>query len=206
MSAGPPQLGGIPSMSIPIGTVVRGKVSWFGGPHDPTAGPTTASNTPISAGGIAIYNRATLGGYWQVTFPNGHTQVLQQTDLGPNPYTGRVVDVAYSSLPSAGYTEADFPTDSSVQAVYLGKHPGATPGTAQPGGTSSTAGGSSSSPSATPAEKEAEQTKETQDSLVGLAKKGLVYLALLLAAAAMLWLGAKTALGPRKRPEAGGAA
>ena len=39
--------------------------------------------------GIAIYNRATLGGYWKVTAANGKTAILKQTDLGPAPFTGR---------------------------------------------------------------------------------------------------------------------
>jgi hypothetical protein len=104
-------------------TSLRGKVSWFGGPNDHSTGPTTASGSPIARGGIAIYNYRTLGGWWRVRFPNGRVGIFQQTDIGPAPYTGRVLDVAYSSLKTAGYTEANFPTNSEVTAQYLGKDP-----------------------------------------------------------------------------------
>jgi hypothetical protein len=105
------------------GTVLEGKVSWFGGPHDSTAGPTTASGKPVSVPGIAVYDTATLGGYWWVRFPNGHALVFQQTDIGPAPWTGRLLDVLYSALPYIGYSEADFPTDSQITAKYLGTSP-----------------------------------------------------------------------------------
>ena len=103
------------------GQTLKGKVSWFGGPNDPSAGSTTASGAPTSEPGIAVYNQATLGGWWRVTFPNGRTVDLKQTDIGPAPWTGRLVDVTYSALGLAGYSQGDFPTDGTVSAVYLGK-------------------------------------------------------------------------------------
>jgi len=103
------------------GTELRGKVSWFGGPNDRTAGPTTATGLPVTHPGIAVYNTATEGGWWWVRFPNGRAAILQQTDLGPAPWTGRVVDVLYSALPALGYTESNFPTDAEVVARYLGR-------------------------------------------------------------------------------------
>ena len=165
------------------GTVLRGKVSWFGGPNDPTAGSTTASGSPISAGGIAVYNHDTLGGYWQVTFPNGKTEILKQTDIGPARWTGRVVDVAYSSLAGAGYTEHDFPTNANVQAVYLGKTPAS-------GVTGSTQAGVTGEPQ--PA------TALQAGGLLGIGTKAFLYLALILGGAAALWIGTKTATQPRK--------
>jgi hypothetical protein len=102
------------------GTTLQGKVSWFGGPHDSSAGPTTASGKPVTIPGIAVYDTATLDGYWWVSFPNGHAVVFQQTDVGPAPWTGRVLDVLYSALPYIGYTEQDFPTDGQITAKYLG--------------------------------------------------------------------------------------
>lgn len=107
------------------GTTLQGRVSWFGGPHDPTSGPTTADGKPVSDPGIAVYDTATLNGYWLVRFPNGRAAVLQQTDIGPAPWTGRVLDVLYSALPHIGYTEQDFPTDSQITAKYLGTTPNA---------------------------------------------------------------------------------
>lgn len=98
-------------------------MSWFGGPDDPTSGPTTASGRPVTDPGIAVYNTATLNGYWRVHFPNGRTAVLQQTDIGPAPWTGRVLDVLYSALPYPGYAEPDFPTGAPITATYLGSSP-----------------------------------------------------------------------------------
>jgi hypothetical protein len=103
------------------GTTLQGKVSWFGGPGDSTSGPTTASGLPVTQPGIAVYTTETLGGYWVVRFPNGRTAVLQQTDFGPAPWTGRVLDVLYSALPAIGYNQLNFPTDSQIAARYLGK-------------------------------------------------------------------------------------
>lgn len=104
------------------GQTLTGRVSWFGGPHDATTGSTTASGAPTSQPGIAVYDTATLGGYWQVQFPNGHVAVLQQTDIGPAPWTGRVLDVTYSALAQLGYTEQSFPTDATITATYVGDH------------------------------------------------------------------------------------
>jgi hypothetical protein len=122
---------------------VAGKISWFGGPHDPGAQGTPASGVPISHPGIAIYNPHTLGGYWLVKMPNGRQAVLQQTDLGPAPSTGRKIDFTYSALPELGYTEHNFPTDSHASATYLGKTlpPGVKEGATTGGPVSSGAGG-----------------------------------------------------------------
>ena len=122
---------GEPSTSAPTnlpaagtaGQTLQGRVSWFGGPDDHTSGPTTADGKPVSDPGIAVYDTATLNGYWWVRFPNGRAAVLQQTDIGPAPWTGRVLDVLYSALPYIGYTEQDFPTDSTITARYLGSSP-----------------------------------------------------------------------------------
>ena len=119
----------IPSAPVNSGQTVTGKVSWFGGPHDPSSGPTTASGASVKVPGIAVYNRATLGGYWKVTAPNGKSAVLKQTDLGPAPFTGRKVDVTYSALGKLGYNEDNFPTNSVVKATFLGKNVPAEPST-----------------------------------------------------------------------------
>lgn len=109
-----------PPTSAAVGQTITGAVSWFGGPDDRTTGPTTADGKPVSDPGIAVYNTATLNGYWRVHFPNGKTAVLQQTDIGPAPWTGRVLDVLYSALPYIGYSEQDFPTGAQITATYLG--------------------------------------------------------------------------------------
>jgi len=84
----------------------------------------TASGGTTATPGIAVYNRATLGGYWQVTDKGtGRSAVLKQTDLGPHPSTGRSIDVTYSAIPQFGYNEGNFPTDSKFSARYIGRDP-----------------------------------------------------------------------------------
>lgn len=167
------------------GTQIRGKVSWFGGPHDPTSGPTMASGKPVSAGGLAFDSTSTLGGWWLVHFPNGRSVVLQQNDVGPASWTGRKFDINYASLAAAGYSEGDFPTGSEVSAEYLGKHKpegspvGVSGATEAPGSESGSSTGSSGWP-----------------DLTGLMLKAFLYLAFLVGGAAMLWIGTHRTLEP----------
>lgn len=131
------------------GQLLRGRISWFGGPDDATTGPTTASGKPVSAPGIAVYDPSkpggrgeTLGGYWRVRLPNGRTAILQQTDVGPHPSTGRKIDFTYSALKQLGYDESSFPTDAIAGARYLGKDPSVLrQGTSLGGGAGMPAGG-----------------------------------------------------------------
>lgn len=111
----------IPAIPTSSGQSLTGRISWFGGPNDGSTSQTTASGAPTSTPGIAIYNRATLGGYWRLTdTKTGRSAVLKQTDLGPAPWTGRKIDVTYSALNRFGYNEHNFPTDSTFKAEYLG--------------------------------------------------------------------------------------
>jgi hypothetical protein len=178
--------------------VLNGTVSWFGGPNDPTSGPTTASGSPISAGGIAVYNEATLGGYWNITFPNGHTVILKQTDIGPAPWTGRTIDVAYSSLNAAGYNENNFPTNGNVRAEYLGKTQPNTSSTSSSSSSTPTPAPPTSSTSTSPTTEPASTSGSLPGGLLGVGIKGFTYLALIAGAIAMLWLGSKTFLQPHK--------
>lgn len=102
-------------------SLLSGTISWFGGPGDKTTGPTTASGASTAVPGIAVYNRATLGGWWLLKMPNGKLTTIQQTDLGPAPSTGRKFDFTYSALGLLGYSTKNFPTNASIQGVYLGK-------------------------------------------------------------------------------------
>lgn len=114
----------IPYSPVNAGQQIAGKVSWFGGPNDASDSGHTASGGTTAEPGIAVYNRATLGGYWEVTDKkSGKSAVLKQTDLGPSPSTGRAIDVTYSAIPEFGYSENNFPTDSEFTAKYLGRSP-----------------------------------------------------------------------------------
>ena len=72
---------------------------------------SNALGVPDSQQGCAFYNRATLGQWFDVRAPNGVTQTLQQTDIGPNPSTGRKIDIAAVAAERFGYTPDTFPTD-----------------------------------------------------------------------------------------------
>lgn len=84
---------------------LAGKASVFGndwtqGVHDPSDSGTTALGTPTSRGGIAVYRYSTLGGWWWVCAPRqilargvARCHLVRQTDIGPAPFTGRVLDV-----------------------------------------------------------------------------------------------------------------
>ena len=116
-------LGTRPAANTPTaqGNSVSGKISWFGGPNDKTSGHWTASGEPVSRPGIAIYNTATLKGYWLLKGPSSNLWIVKQTDIGPAPWTGRTIDYTYTLVKVMGYTEQNFPTDASAEAVYLGR-------------------------------------------------------------------------------------
>jgi hypothetical protein len=109
-------------MASLIGSLLAGPSSWFGGPNDKTTGPTTASGAPTSTPGIAVNNRATLGGWWLLKAPNGDIGLVKQTDLGPSPSTGRKFDYTYSLLSLFGYSQQNFPTGSQTNGYYLGQN------------------------------------------------------------------------------------
>lgn len=96
---------------------IRGRVSTYGGPND-----SGDNNRPALSGatnrspGIAVYSQRTLGGYWLVTL-NGKTRVIQQTDIGPAPWTGRKIDINPPAAKSLGGVR----TDTVGKAIYLGK-------------------------------------------------------------------------------------
>lgn len=104
--------------------VITGKTSWFGGPND-NQNTGTALGLPDTVRGLAVYNRSTLGGYWRVRWPNGRVTVERQVDIGPAPWTNRKIDFTSAAIRAAGYSEKNFPTDSTATIEYLGKNPSA---------------------------------------------------------------------------------
>ena len=100
------------------------------GVHDSSDSGVTALGTPTARGGIAVYRYSTLGGWWWVCAPRRilargvkRCHLVRQTDIGPAPWTGRVVDVTSVTarrawrLPTAG-----FPTDVGTWSLrYRGR-------------------------------------------------------------------------------------
>src|SRR5512138_560611 len=92
---------------------IRSKWSWYGGPGDSGDNNRPASGIPNTIPGIARYSRATLKGFFVVD-DGRHKVLLQQTDIGPAPSTGRGVDINYTAVPLFGYKTGNFPTDKMV--------------------------------------------------------------------------------------------
>ncbi len=129
---------------------LKGKASTYGNYPDRKRGgyryrDPGDNNRPAQAGasnndpGIAVYNRRTLGGYWEVTSPNGKKAVIRQTDLGPAPWTGKKIDLnAVAARDVFGLPYGNkFPTgEGTWKAKYLGKKPpkGVKPGRVDQGG------------------------------------------------------------------------
>jgi hypothetical protein len=103
---------------------LSGRASVFGndplyGVHDASDSGTTALGTPTARGGIAVMRYSTLGGWWWVCAPRGilrsgvpRCHLVRQTDIGPAPWTGRVLDVTARTARRAWrLTAPGFPTD-----------------------------------------------------------------------------------------------
>ena len=108
------------------GTVVKGKTSTFGPPGEPAH--STAGGSSSSFPGVAIRPGATwqtgkpfLGGSWEIDLGPSHRGVLKQTDLGPNEWTGRRIDITGAGARQLHLDPKNFPTDSVGTARYLGK-------------------------------------------------------------------------------------
>ncbi|MEO6866877.1 MAG: hypothetical protein ABI200_02530 [Gaiellales bacterium] len=106
-----------------IGNVVAGKISWYGGPNDREDNDKPASGVPNTVPGIAVMNSKTLGGWWEVTMSDGKKVQLQQTDIGPAKWTGKMLDFNHTAVKQLGYTEKSFPTGGTASARYLGPNP-----------------------------------------------------------------------------------
>jgi hypothetical protein len=65
--------------------------------------------------GVSFYNRGTLGKWFLVEAPNGRRSIEQQTDVGPNPRTGKLIDISAAAAERFGYAPTgpkEFPTGS----------------------------------------------------------------------------------------------
>lgn len=108
----PKKTGAGDSGGTPSGAARTGRGSVYGWPGDPDSG-VQANGEMVGAGpGIALYDRSTLGQWFDVTGPDGKTYRTQQTDVGPNPRTGRMVDINATLASQMGYNKGNFPTDA----------------------------------------------------------------------------------------------
>jgi hypothetical protein len=98
-----------------------GKYTWVDSGDQPGS---NALGVPDSAQGCAFYNRSTLGDWFVVTAPNGKSLLMPQTDIGPNPSTGRKIDISSHMAEAFGYTPRNFPTDSIFTWVPAAPPPG----------------------------------------------------------------------------------
>ena len=99
------------------GYTVTGRASTFGYLTGDSEGQTADggnTNRPC----IAIYSRRGLGHWFQVTI-NGHHAKLLQCDIGPAPWTGRMIDVTGVGDLRLGFRPSAFPTDSWAVAREL---------------------------------------------------------------------------------------
>lgn len=86
-----------------------GKYTWIDSGDQPNS---NALGVPDYCQGVAFYNQATLGDWFEIQYPNGFISIEQQTDIGPNPNTGRKIDISAVAAERAGYSPTTFPTDS----------------------------------------------------------------------------------------------
>ena len=109
-----------PAVSIPtpVFALTAGKGSWYsqfdGKYHwkDDSDEPGSAAlGCPDDAQGISFYDHATLGQWFEVHAPNGTVSIEQQTDIGPNPRTGRTIDISAAAAERFGYSPDNFPTN-----------------------------------------------------------------------------------------------
>ena len=104
------------------------RASWYSqlppfGWFDPEDRPGSAAyqvggrSIPDSQQGIALPTRGGLGKWYNVTPPGSDRPFpMQQTDIGPAPYTGRGIDISAAGAHQMGYTPKNFPTDANFKA------------------------------------------------------------------------------------------
>lgn len=103
---------------------VRGKISWYGGPHDAQDNNQTSTGIPnASVAGIATRYAQTKGGWWYLHEPGRPGQLVRDIETGPATSTGRQFDLNPRAAAKFGWkaNDASFPTDKTLEGVYLGK-------------------------------------------------------------------------------------
>lgn len=94
----------------------EGKNDWVDNGDKPNS---NALGVPDYAQGVAFFDQDTLGDWFEIQYPNGRTSIEQQTEIGPNPGTGRTIDISAVAAERAGYIPHyvkgpnQFPTDAT---------------------------------------------------------------------------------------------
>ncbi len=96
-----------------------GRASWYSQFHGSYAwvdrGDRPGSNplgVPDHMQGIALRSRRTLGKWFYVKLPDGRVYHLQQTDIGPAPWTGKAIDISARAAEAMGFSPKSFPSGS----------------------------------------------------------------------------------------------
>ena len=108
-----------PVQAPAVGATIVGRMTWFGGPNDPSAQGVPASGLGWRSDGMAYYSYGSLGRHWLIHFPWGETVPMTQIDVGPAPWTGNPFDIAFSALPHTPYSEQTWP-NPTVTGTYQG--------------------------------------------------------------------------------------
>ncbi len=95
-----------------------GKYEWIDTGDEPGS---AALGVPDNAQGVSFYDHDTLGKWFEVHYPNGFISIEQQTDIGPHPNTGRLIDISAVAAERAGYSPDNirkspnpYPTDAII--------------------------------------------------------------------------------------------
>lgn len=116
-AGGPSKIGGGLARGGRAPLFRSGRASWFGGPND-GMNTGTAIGVPDTTPGIALYNQGTLRKYFDVYAPNGRWKRLRQIDIGPAPWTGKILDITSAALKYFGFNEKNFPTGVGNWKIY----------------------------------------------------------------------------------------
>jgi LysM domain len=109
----------VPTQAPPVGTSIVGRMTWFGGPHDPGSQGAPASGLGWRTDGMSFYNYGSLGRQWLIRFPWKQALNMTQIDIGPAPWTGNRFDIAFSALPNTPYQWWNWP-NPVVTGIYQG--------------------------------------------------------------------------------------
>lgn len=94
------------AVAASIGFTIAGPSSWYGGPCDPGDNniPKWAPGDHNSTPGVALMTDGTAKRTFLLRGPNRRLVVVWHSDRGPNPRTGKVMDLNYTAVMALGYS------------------------------------------------------------------------------------------------------